>query len=375
MYKRLRNMLVKEFLQLFRDPRMRMVVFGVPIFQMLILGFAMTMDVTNIKTAILDFDRSPSSRELIGEFTSSGYFEIVEYLDTYGDMEDALDHSRARVVIHIPAGYEDDLSSGRTAKVQLLADGTDSNTTSIVFGYAGQIVGNYAMEKMTDRLNNSPTGFASAPIVMETRAWFNPNLESKYYYVPSLIAVMLLLVGMILPSVAIVREKEIGTIEQIMVTPITRFEFILGKTVPYAIIGYIEMTIMLVLAMLIFGVRVEGSWLLLYALSGIYIVGNLGLALFISGTASTQQQALLTSFLIMMPCILLSGFLFPVRNMPMPVQYLTYLDPVRWYLEILRAIVIKGVGASSIIPSIIGQSVLAIFFIVLATVSFKKTMS
>lgn len=368
-------MLVKEFLQLFRDPRMRMVVLGVPLIQMLILGFAMTMDVTNIKTAILDFDRSPSSRELISEFTSSGYFEIVEYLDTHRDMEDALDHSRARVVIHIPAGYEDDLSSGRTAKLQVLADGTDSNTTSIVFAYAGQIVGNYATEIIADRLGNSPAGFAFAPVEMETRAWFNPNLESKYYYVPSLIAVMLLLVGMILPSVAIVREKEIGTIEQIMVTPITRFEFILGKTVPYAIVGYIEMTIMLVLAMLIFGVRVEGSWLLLYALSGIYIVGNLGLALFISGTASTQQQALLTSFLIMMPCILLSGFLFPVRNMPEFVQYLTYLDPVRWYLEILRAVVIKGVGASSILPSIVGQSVLAILFIVLATVSFKKTMS
>jgi len=375
MYKRLRNMLVKEFLQLFRDPRMRMVVLGVPLIQMLILGFAMTMDVTNIKTAILDFDRSPSSRELINEFTSSGYFEIVEYLDTHRDMEDALDQSRARVVIHIPSGYEDDLSSGHTAKLQVIADGTDSNTTSIVFGYAGQIIGNYATEKITDRLSNSPAGFASTPIELETRAWFNPNFESKFYYVPSLIAVMLLLVGMLLPSVAIVREKEIGTIEQIMVTPITRFEFILGKTVPYAIVGYIEMTIMLFLAMLIFGVRVEGSWLLLYALSGIYIVGNLGLALFISGTASTQQQALLTSFLIMMPCILLGGFLFPVRNMPLPVQYLTYLDQVRWYLEILRAVVIKGVGVSSIFPSIIGQSVLAILFIVLATVSFKKTMS
>lgn len=375
MHKRLKNMLIKEFLQLFRDPRMRMVVFGVPLIQMLLLGFAMTMDVTNIKTAILDFDRSPSSRELISEFTSSGYFEIVEYLETHGDMEDALDNSRARVVIHIPAGYEDDLNSGRTAKLQVLADGTDSNTTAIVFGYAGQIVGNYAMEKIADRLSDSPAGFASAPIELETRAWFNPNFESKYYYVPSLIAVMLLLVGMMLPSVAIVREKEIGTIEQIMVTPITRFEFILGKTVPYAIIGYIEMTIMFALAMLIFDVRIEGSWLLLYALSGIYIVGNLGLALFISATASTQQQALLTSFLIMMPCILLGGFLFPVRNMPESVQYLTYLDPVRWYLEILRAVVIKGVGVSSILPSIIGQSVLAILFIVLATVSFRKTMS
>jgi ABC-2 type transport system permease protein len=374
MLKRLKYMLIKEFLQLFRDPRMRMMVLGVPVLQMLVIAFALTTDVTNIKTAVLDFDNTPSSRELLSEFTSSGYFEVVEYADSQDDIAYILDRSKARVVIHFPPGFESDLRAGRTAKLQILADGTDSNTTSIVFGYVGRIIGDYTREKLLQRLSASPIADrAPVQVEFETRAWFNPNLESKYYYVPSLIAVMLMLICMILPSVAIVREKEMGTIEQVMVTPISRFEFILGKTVPYAIIGYIEMTIMFILAMVVFGIRIEGNWLLLYALSGIYMVGNLGVALLVSGSASTQQQALLTSFLFMMPCILLSGFLFPIRNMPIEVQYATFLNPIRWYLEILRGVVIKGVGAGSLLPAITGQLALAILFILLAMAGFRKT--
>ncbi len=376
MRKRLKHMLIKEFLQLLRDPRMRIVVFIVPLVQMLVIAFALTNDVTNIKTAVLDLDKTPASRELMSEFTSSGYFEIVEYADSQADIDAILDRSRALVVINIPAGFEGDLRAGHQADVQLLADGTDSNTTAIVFGYANAIVADFTARQMEERLAAESGGAISIPqIDMESRAWFNPNLESKHFYVPALISVMLVVISMILSGVSVVREKEIGTIEQVMVTPITRVEFILGKTIPYAIIGYIVMTLMLILAMLVFGIRVEGSWILLYVLTGVFLAGNLGIALFISTTASTQQQALLTTFLIMLPTILLSGFLFPIRNMPVPVQYATLINPLRWYIEILRGVITKGVGIESLWPAILGQTILAILFILLATVSFRKTMA
>lgn len=369
-------MLIKEFLQLFRDPRMRMIVFGVPLLQMLVIAFALTNDVTNITTAVLDNDKTPASRELLSEFTSSGYFEIVDYLNSDADIETVLDHSTARMVLVFPDGFEDDLNGGRTANLQLIADGTDSNTVSIIFGYAFQIVAAYSSDKQLERaVALLGPGMVPGQIDFRTRAWFNQNLESKYYYVPSLIGVMLIVITMVLTSIAIVREKEVGTIEQVMVTPITRVEFILGKTIPYAIIGYILMTVMLILAILIFGVEVKGSLLLLYGLTGIYLLANLGIALWISTTAETQQQALLTAFIVMMPTILLSGFIFPVHNMPVPVQYASMLIPLRWYLEILRGVIMKGAGIESITTPVLYLTLLAIAFITLATARFKKILS
>jgi ABC-2 type transport system permease protein len=368
-------MLIKEFLQLLRDPRMRAMVFGAPLLMLLIFAFALTTDVTNIRMAVLDLDNTESSREFLHRVTASGYFQIVEYAESQRDISRLLDHGIARVVLHIPPGYEEDLSSGRTAMVQLIADGTDSNTAAIVFSYMNQIMGRYAQEKSGERIGATAGTAVPGLVQVETRAWYNPNMESKYFYVPGLVGLMLILFSMILTSIAIVREKEIGTIEQVMVTPITRLEFVLGKTIPYIMIGYVTMTVMLAAAMLIFGVRVQGSWLLLYALTGVYLVGNVGLSLFISASAMTQQQALLTAFFIMVPAILLSGFLIPVHNMPEAVQYLTWLNPMRWYMEILRGVVIKGVGFSSIWQAATGQTVLAVLFTAMASVRFRKTMA
>lgn len=375
MVKRLRHMLVKEFLQLFRDMRMRVIVFAVPLLMLLLFAFALTTDVTNIRTAVLDLDKSTSSREFLNELTASGYFDIVCYIDSQSEIPRLLDRGEARLIIHIPPGYEESLKGGRTAQIQLIADGTDSNTTAIVFGYTNQIVGEYTQVKLVERMTGATGVYPPGRVEVEARAWFNPNLESKYFYVPGLVGLMLILFSMILTSIAIVREKEIGTIEQVMVTPITRLEFVLGKTIPYIIIGYVTMTLMLAAAMLIFGVRIQGSWLLLYALTGIYLVGNVGLSLFISASAATQQQALLTAFFIMVPAILLSGFLIPVDNMPEMVQYLTWLNPMRWYMDILRGVVIKGVGFTSIWQASLGQSILAVLFIAMASARFRKTMA
>ncbi len=375
MLQRIRRMLIKEFLQMLRDPRMRIAIFGVPVIQMTIMAFALTTDVMNIRTAVLDMDKTPSSRELITAFTSSRYFRVVTNLTSDGEITPLLDHGEVRVVLTIPFGFERDILSERTAAVQLITDGTDSNSTAIGLGYASIVINEFSDKKQTERLETK--GLTTSPLQVETvaRAWFNTNQESKYYYVPSLVATMLFIFSMLLTSIGIVREKEIGTIEQVMVTPIRGLEFILGKTIPYMLTGYISMTIMLFVAYLIFGIHVKGSLLLLYILSGIYLAGNIGIALIISVSAETQQQALLTSFMILMPCVMLSGFMFPITNMPAPVQVATWLNPMRWYLVILRGIVMKSIGIQVLWPAILAQTALSVSFIVIAASRFRKTLS
>ena len=367
MIQRIKQMLIKEFLQMLRDRRMRAVIFGMPVIQLVIMSFALTTDVTNIRTGVLDMDKTPSSRELIHQFTAGGYFEMIRTVDSQADIKGLLDRAEVRAVIHIPAGFEADLKSWSTAAVQVLTDGTDSNSTAIVQGYSNQ--------KLMIRLQESGMPAMKPPVDTMERACFNENQESRFYFVPSLIAVMLFIFSLLLTSISIVREKEIGTIEQVMVTPIRKFEFILGKTIPFMITGYISMTIMLVTAFFVFGIVVKGNIFLFYLLSGLYLFGNMGVALIISASASTQQQAMLTSFLILMPCVMLSGFMFPIKNMPDIVQYATWLNPKRWYLEILRGIVMKNVGLSVLWPAVAAQAGLAAAFISLAWVKFSKTLS
>lgn len=375
MFNRIRRMLIKEFLQMLRDPRMRVVIFGVPVIQMTVMAFALTTDVMNIRTAVLDMDKTPSSRELIAEFTAANYFRIVEYLRSESELTPLLDRGEVRAAIRIPAGFAREIHSGRTAEFQVITDGTDSNSTAIALGYAGMIVNAFNDRKQDER--QARRGITTPPVQIQTvnRAWFNANQESRFYYVPSLIAVMLFIFSLILTSIGIVREKEIGTIEQVMVTPIRGLEFILGKTIPYMLTGYVSMTLMLIVARLVFDVHVAGSLPLLYLLSGIYLAGNMGLALIISGSAATQQQALLTSFLVLMPSVMLSGFMFPINNMPEAVRHATVFNPMRWYLEILRGIVMKDVDIAVLWPGIAAQSGLAVGFLAIAALRFKKTLS
>jgi ABC-2 type transport system permease protein len=375
MLQRLYRMLIKEFLQMLRDPRMRVVIFGIPVIQMTIMAFALTTDVTNIRMAVLDMDKTPASRTLISAFTASNYFQITASLLSQNEIAPLLDRSDVRAVLQIPAGFSKDILTENTAGVQLITDGTDSNSTSIVLGYAGVIVSDYNDKMLKKRLGRKGIITPQLQIKTESRAWYNVNQESRYYYVPSLIATMLFIFSLLLTSIGIVREKEIGTIEQVMVTPIRGIEFILGKTIPYMLTGYISMSFMLVVAYFVFGVHVRGSLPLLYGLTGIYLAGNMGIALIISGGASTQQQALLTSFLILMPSVMLSGFMFPISNMPDPVRYATFINPMRWYLEILRGIVMKDVGIPALWPAIVAQSILSVTFLAIAIGRFKKTLS
>ena len=375
MIHRLKQMLVKEFLQMLRDPRMRAVIFGMPVIQMVVMAFALTTDVTDIRTGVLDMDKTPASRELINDFTATGYFQMVQNIQSQREIQSLLDQAIVRAVIYIPSNFEKTLTRGATAKVQVLTDGTDANTTAIVQGYADRIIQAYASRKLKQQMDDQGINPMPPPVDPVARAWYNANQESKYYFVPSLIAVMLFLFSLLLTSIGIVKEKEIGTIEQVMVTPIRKIEFILGKTLPYMVTSFISMTIMLVVAFMVFNIQVKGSMILLYGLSGLYLFGNMGIALLISASSSTQQQAMLTSFLILMPCVMLSGFMFPIKNMPDLVQYATCLNPMRWYLEILRGIVMKGVGIKVLWPAIAGQAALAVAFIALAWARFSKTLS
>jgi ABC-2 type transport system permease protein len=365
MVTKLRAMLVKELKQMLRDPKMRVVVFAMPLLQLLVFSFALTMDVKNIDIAVLDYDRTVSSRELADSFAASGYFVIQQRPAGEKELKKLLDRGDVRGAVIFPKGFEKDMLTGRNAEIQVVADGTMSNDAGTIISYATGVAGRYAAGKSIK---------VSEAVTFQQRNLFNPNLLSRFYYVPGLISLMIMVTSMILTSIAIVREKEIGTIEQVMVTPISRTEFIIGKTLPFMFTGIMTTTMMFVLARVIFGISIKGNVFLLFVIVVLSIMTYLGLALLVSASSRTQQQALLTSFFLMMPSALLSGYMFPVSNMPEPVQYFTCLVPMRWSLEGIIGVVIKGATASELSKQLLWLGAHASFFMVFASMKFKKTL-
>jgi ABC-2 type transport system permease protein len=362
---KLKAMLVKELKQMLRDPKMRIVVFGFPLVQLLVFSFALTLDVKNIDLAVVDYDRSVISRQVVADMVSSGYFTVESTPGTMAQARQLLDAGEVRGVLVFAVGTADKLQQGRSATVQMIADGTMSNDAGIMFNYANTVL---------QRFNLALVGEDATAVTLIPRNLFNVNLDSRNFYVPGLITLMILVTSTLLTSIAIVREKEIGTIEQVMVTPIGRFEFILGKTLPFFFTGYFTTTMMFVLARVVFGITIAGSVVLLIFVVGLNILSYLGLALLISTISHTQQQALLTAFFIMMPCALLSGYLFPVSNMPEPVQYLTYCNPMRWGFEAITGVVIKGAGLKELWQQVMWEGIHAIVFLTVASTRFRKTL-
>ena len=362
---KLRAMLVKELKQMLRDPKMRIVVFGFPLVQLLVFSFALTLDVKNIDLVLVDDDRSVVTRELADDFVASGYFKLYGLVDSVEQAREMLDRGEVRGILVFAAGTAKKLQAGKSVAVQLIADGTMSNDAGIMFNYAGSVL---------QRYNRALTAHIDPGVELEPRNLFNVNLDSRNFYVPGLITMMILVTSTLLTSIAIVREKEIGTIEQVMVTPIGRFEFILGKTLPFFFTGYLTTTMMFILAWLVFGISVKGSMLVLIVVVGLNILSYLGLALLISTISHTQQQALLTAFFIIMPCALLSGYLFPISNMPQPVQYLTYLNPMRWGFEAITGVVIKGAGWADLWQQVMWEMLHAVGFLSIAAAKFRKTL-
>lgn len=351
MIERIKHMLIKEFIQIFRDSRMKGVIFLMPIIQLLIFGYAVTTDVKHVATAVYDLDNSVASRELIARFVESRYFDIAVYAKNPKHVRALINRGHVSAVLQMNKGFDDKLRAGRIATLQIIVDGTDFNTAGIVLDYSAKIAGEFSQKVLITRFSRL-TGSALAPatVKLQTRAWFNDNLESRNFYVPGVIAIIVMLITLMLTSMAVVREKEIGTSEQIMVTPITPTEFILGKTIPFALIGFADVILITVLGVFWFDVPIRGSLLMLFVATALYLMTTLGVGLLISTVSQTQQQAMMSTFFIYFPAVLLSGFMFPIANMPTVIQWLTYLNPLRYFLVTVRGIFLKGVG-----PSVLGR--------------------
>ncbi len=376
MFERIKQMLVKEFIQVFRDPKMRGVIFLMPIIQVLVFGYAVTTDVTHVATAVFDLDNSVASRELVSRFVKSGYFDIVARVDNDEHVRQLVDRGEALAVLRINRGFENELRAGRAAQLQVILDGTDSNTAGVVLNYSAKIAGQFSQKVLVTRLTRAK-GVADEPggVELQTRAWFNENLESRNFYVPGVIAIIVLLVTLMLTSMAVVREKEIGTMEQIMVTPIKPLEFILGKTVPFALIGFADVLLITVVSLVWFEIPIRGSVLLLLGGAALYIMTSLGVGLLISTVSETQQQAMMSTFFFYFPAVLLSGFMFPIANMPPVIQWFTYLNPLRYFLVIIRGIFLKGVGLDILWPQMVALAVMGVLTLWLASRRFHKTLA
>ncbi len=369
MFERIKQLVIKEFIQAFRDKRMIVFLFAVPVVQLVVLGYAATFDVNSISTALYDLDRSYESRELTRRLESSGYFTIRHTPSSPAEVKDLLDRGKALCAIQIDKGFAKDLKRGNPAQIQVLVDGTDSNTAMIGMSYVNTIMTRYAKEAGLSPADRAPTGAG-----FRTRVWYNPDLKSRNYMVPGVIALIIMLTSLLVTSMSVVREREVGTMEQLMVTPIRPGELMLGKTIPPALIGFFDMFLVTGAGVFWFDVPIKGAVLFLFLCTAVYLLSVLGIGLFISTISKTQQQAMMATFLFFQPAVLLSGFATPIENMPEIFQYITYANPLRYFLVIVRGIFLKGVGMDVLWPQILGLLVLGVTILVLSSLRFKKRL-
>ena len=376
MWERILTLLRKEFRSVFRDPRMRMVILGIPVIQTLIFGYAVTMDVRHVRLVVIDRDHTPASRELIARFTGSDYFDAVEQTEEEERARRLIDAAAAAAILQVNAGFEAGLRAGRTTPVQLIVDGSDSNTARLVLNYAAVIAAGYNQAVQLEQAQRrAGASLAVGGVDLRPRAWFNENLESRNYFVPGVMALLVMLISLMLTGMAIVREKEVGTIEQIMVTPIRPFEFILGKCAPFVVIGFANVLMVTAVGVFWFEIPIRGSLPLLLLGTACFLLSALGTGLFISTVSGTQQQAMMTTFFFFFPAMLLSGFVYPIANMPAVVQWLTYLNPLRHFLIVIRGVFLKGVGIEVLWPQLLAMVALGVGVLSFAIKRFHKTLA
>jgi len=372
----------KEVRQTLREPRMRVVLFVPPLVQLIVFGYAVNLDVDNTRIAWMDRDHTPQSRELLAAFEGSRRFQVAAIPADDDQVRELMDTGEVQAVVSVLPGFARDISRGRTAAVQILVDGTNSNTASLVSSYAGDIVAEYsarALEKqMRQRLmaagGSAPVNLSTPDLVARSRVWFNPDLRSRNYFVPGVVANIIMMVTLMLTALAIVREKEIGTMEQLMVTPMRPIELMIGKTLPFAAVGLLDVALITTAALVVFHIPLRGSILLLVGCSILFLLTSLGAGLFLSTISQTQQQAMMASFFFSTPAFMLSGFAFPIRNMPEAVQYLTYLNPLRYFMEIVRGIFLKGTGMSVLWPQMLALAVYGVAVMTLSAMRFHKRL-
>lgn len=376
MFARLKQMLIKEFIQTFRDKRTRFVLFVPPIIQMLVFGYAATFEIHHVPTAVLDLDHSQQSRELLSRFSSSPYFDVQRQLTDHHQISDLIDRGKVTIAIEIRAGFAEDLNKGQTAPIQVIVDGTNSNTALIALGYVNQIGLAFARQYQQDRVERTaPQLLWQFPQVqLDQRPWYNEDLKSRWFFVPGVIGSLTLVLVTVLTAFGVVREREIGTLEQIMVTPIRPSEFILGKTLPFFLIGMFDVSLIATVGTLWFQVPFRGSILVLFTGAVLFLLCMLGAGLLISTVSSTQQQAMVTAFFFIMPAITFSGFGFPISTMPQWLQYLTYASPLRYFLVVLRGTYLKGVGMNILWPQMLAMFALGLGLLTLAVLRFHKAL-
>jgi ABC-2 type transport system permease protein len=365
----------KEFTQIRRDKATLYMVFIFPVMMLILYGFGIRYDVKLVPITVFDQDASFESRQYVEQFAASPYFKVVRYVRSYEEIEADINQGDARIGVVIPRDFGGRIASHRQADVQVIVDGTDNNTATIALGYFSAITREYSsgvmmtqMETMLRRMNLS-----IPPVELEPRVWFNQDLKSVEFIVPGIIAIIMMIIGTVLTAVTIVKEKEQGTIEQIVASPVKRHELMLGKVLPYALLAYVDFLLIVLASYLIFGVEIKGSLALLLIVAFFYLLGVLGTGILVSTMTQTQISAMLTAILIsMLPSIMLSGFIFPIRQMPEVIQLLTIAVPARYFIQILRDIYLKGLGLGSIWPEIIFVMLFGFVTLTLAARRFRK---
>jgi len=381
---RIKHIIRKEFIQVFRDKRSRAMVFLPPLLQLIIFGYAVNMDISDIRLGIMDLSRSQQSRALIESFKASGYFRVARIIDHEHQIQKILDRGTVQGVLKINRDFAKRIKREENTAVQLILDGSDSNTANLISQYVTSIVSKYSRGLLSDRIHRQMSrqimsGKADelrrlGEVVLQQRAWYNSNLESRLFFVPGVIAMILMVVITILTAMAIVREKEIGTLEQLMVSPIRPRELILGKAIPFILIGYADMVLITVVAVYWFQIPIRGSLPLLFLSTSVYLLSSLGAGLLVSTISQTQQQAMMTTFFFIFPMVLLSGFVFPIANMPTVIQIITYANPMRYFLVIIRGIFLKGIGMEIVWHQLVALAIIGTTLLITSSLRFRKRM-
>lgn len=368
------HLIRKEFTQMRRDPRMFPIIFISPVLQLVLLGYAANLDVKNIPTIFCDLDRTEASREFISQFTNSGYFSLEGVVTKLDSLDEYINNGKATTALVIPRGMGTRLAGHKPVRVQIIVDGAESQSAIIGLNYASMIIAKYSRQILLERLRQSGRGGSLATVNPQVRVWYNPELESRNFMVPGVLAMLLMIITMVLTSLGIVKEKELGTMEQLIVTPVKPYELILGKLLPFFFLGLIDIVLVVVVATYWFHVPVKGSVGLLFALAPVFMLTTLGLGLFISTISKNQQQAMLTAVFFIMPMIILSGFVFPIENMPKLIQLLTYIVPLRYFLVIIRGLFLKAVGFEALWDETLALLVFGLAILALSVLRFRKKL-
>lgn len=375
MWRRIWHIIIKEFLQAVRDPRLRIFIVLPPIVQLLTYGYAINFDYRQIPLAVWDEARTAQSREFIRRFSENEFFQLVAVINSPQELNELINRNRITLALHLPWDFSKKLKAGQKTSVQLILDGTDSNAALITSRYASAIIFDYAVEILNQRLNRLGIGReGSGPLYVEDRTWFNPNRISSHSFIPGVVAMVVMLVSLQLTALAVVREKEIGTLEQLLVSPLRPFELLLGKTIPFVIISLVDVVLVIGVAILWFEVPFRGSPLVLLLGTILFLFCTVGGGLFISTFSATQQQAMMVSVFFFMPAILLSGLVFPIHNMPWAAQLVTYINPLRYFIIVLQDVFLKGVGLDVLWPQFLALAGLGGLLLTLSILRFHQRL-